>query len=59
MLAAGNVEMRIKVQLDDGIAAGTTYVPQYYDGGAPMRLLTLDTNGAGPTTVELRSPSNA
>ena len=59
VLAAGEAELRIKVQLDDGIAAGTLYVPQYYDGGATMRLLTLDTNGAGPATVELRAPSEA
>jgi predicted molibdopterin-dependent oxidoreductase YjgC len=58
VLAVGQAELRIKVQLDDGIAAGTTYVPLYYDGGALMRLLTLDTNGAGPATVELRTPSN-
>ncbi len=59
VLARGDAEVRIKVQLDDGIAAGTLYVPQYYDGGAPMRLLALDTNGAGPATVALRAPSNA
>lgn len=44
-LAANGAELRIRVQLDDGIAPGTAYVPAYYDGGAVMALLPL---GGGP-----------
>ena len=30
--------VRIGVRLDDGVAAGSVYVPRYYDGGAVMAL---------------------
>ncbi len=51
-LTDGTASIRIAVKLDDGVAAGTAYVPHYYDGGALMALLPLA--GAGASTVALR-----
>lgn len=51
-LTDGTASVRIAVKLDDGVAAGTAYVPHYYAGGALMALLPLD--GAGALTVALR-----
>ena len=42
VLANDLVEVHITARLDDGIAPGTIYVPQYFDGGAILRLLPLD-----------------
>ncbi|MBM4410063.1 MAG: hypothetical protein FJ037_01820 [Chloroflexi bacterium] len=51
-LTDGIASVRIAVKLDDGVAAGTAYVPHYYDGGALMALLPL--GGAGASTAALR-----
>ena len=51
-LTNGTATVRIAAKLDDGVAAGTAYVPHYYDGGALMALLPL--GGAGASTVALR-----
>ena len=32
---------RAAVRLDDGVGPGWAYVPQYYEGGAVMRLFGL------------------
>ena len=54
VLTTDDAELRIRVQLDDGIAPGSVYVPHYYDGGALMRLLPLSGAGA-PVRVQLRA----
>ena len=46
ILTDGTTELRIRIQLDDGLAAGSVYIPHYYDGGALMRLLPLNGDGA-------------
>ena len=54
VLTDGTHEVRIALRLDDGIAAGTVYVPAYYDGGAVMALLPLE--GSAPTsTIRMRA----
>jgi predicted molibdopterin-dependent oxidoreductase YjgC len=45
--------VRIAVRLDDGVNAGTVYVPQYYDGGAVMALFGLDGLAGGVATVRV------
>ncbi|MDA1061906.1 MAG: molybdopterin-dependent oxidoreductase [Chloroflexi bacterium] len=45
--------VRIAVRLDDGVGAGTVYVPQYYDGGAVMALFGLDGLAGGVATVRV------
>ena len=42
LISAGAAEVRIVVRIDDGVAPGAVFVPQYYDGGAVLRLLPLD-----------------
>ena len=51
VLTDGTHEVRIAMRLDDGVAAGTVYVPAYYDGGAIMALLPLE---GAPTTSAIR-----
>ena len=47
--------VRIAVRLDDGVAPGTVYVPQYYDGGAVMGLFGLDGLAGGVAAVQVRA----
>ncbi len=54
MLTDGAREVRIAARLDDGIAAGSVYVPHYYDGGAVMSLLPLNGTVARPVEVQVR-----
>jgi predicted molibdopterin-dependent oxidoreductase YjgC len=54
-LSDGSTELRIGVRLDDGIGPGWVYVPQYYDGGAVMRLLPLEGAGVALPTVRVRA----
>jgi len=53
-LSNGDAELRIRIQLDDGLAPGSVYVPHYYDGGALMRLLPLNAD-AGAVGLTLRA----
>lgn len=46
VLVNGEAELPIRIQLDDGLAPGSIYVPHYYDGGALMRLLPLSGDAA-------------
>ena len=55
VLAAGDAEVRLGVKLDDGIGPGWVYVPQYYDGGAVLRLLALEGAGASMPVVRVRA----
>ena len=48
----GTHEVRITARLDDGVAAGSIYVPRYFDGGAIMQLLPLE--GRGGMLVSVR-----
>ena len=54
-LTDGTSELRIGVRLDDGVGPGWIYVPQYYDGGATMRLLPLEGSGVALPTVRVRA----
>ena len=54
VLSTGDQELAIRVQLDDGIAPGSVYVPHYYAGGALMALLPLEAT-ASPTRLRLRA----
>ena len=56
VLTDGAREVRIAARLDDGIAVGSVYVPHYYDGGAMMALLPLDSTVARPVKVQVRVP---
>ena len=47
----GTHAVRIAVRLDDGVGPGWVYVPQYYDGGAALRLFAL---GSGATQALVR-----
>ena len=49
-------ELHIPVQFDDGIASGSVYIPQYYDGGALMRILPLEMNF--PVKAKLKLPQS-
>ena len=49
VLTDGTREVRIAAKLDDGVAPGTAYVPQYYDGGAVLAFFPLEGATAGPT----------
>jgi predicted molibdopterin-dependent oxidoreductase YjgC len=53
VLSDGTNERRITARIDDGVAKGTVFVPQYYDGGAVMALYPLE--GAGPASVFVRA----
>ena len=55
VLAVGDAEVRLGVKLDDGIGPGWVYVPQYYDGGAVLRLLPLEGGGASMPVVRVRA----
>ena len=55
VLATGDAELRLGVRLDDGIGPGWVYVPQYYDGGAVLRLLPLEGTGAAMPSVRVRA----
>ena len=52
VITDGVAEVAITARLDDGVAAGSVYVPRYFDGGAIMRLLPLE--GRGPALVGVR-----
>lgn len=52
VLTDGTSEVRIAVRLDAGVAPGTVYVPQYYDGGAVLSLFPLE--GATTSQVGVR-----
>ena len=54
-LALNGRELRISARLDDGVAPGSVYVPQYVAGGALMALLPLDGEPAG--ALEVRAPA--
>jgi len=49
VLTDGTSEVRITAKLDDGVAPGTAYVPQYYDGGTVLAFFPLEGATAGPT----------
>ena len=51
--------VRIAVRLDDGVDAGTVYVPQYYDGGAVLALFGLDglAGGVAPVRIGALQPA--
>jgi predicted molibdopterin-dependent oxidoreductase YjgC len=60
LLSAAGGELRIAARIDAGIAPGSAFVPQYYDGGAALALLPLDDGTVAPTvSVELRAPQPA
>jgi len=60
VLSAGGAEVRIAVRVDDGVAAGSVFVPQYYAGGAALRMLPLDDGGAtAPAFVRVAVPQPA
>ena len=52
VLTDGTHEVRIALRLEDGVPAGTVYVPAYYDGGAIMALFPLEGTGA-PQPIRL------
>ncbi len=49
VLTDGTHEVRIALRLDDGVHAGSVFVPAYYDGGAIMALLPLEGTPATST----------
>ncbi|MDA0270228.1 MAG: molybdopterin-dependent oxidoreductase [Chloroflexi bacterium] len=51
--------VRIAVRLDDGVNAGTVYVPQYYDSGAVLALFGLGGLGEGAATVRIGALARA
>jgi predicted molibdopterin-dependent oxidoreductase YjgC len=53
--ADGQTVVRIAARLDDGVRAGTVYVPQYFDGGAVMALYPLEGQAAGVASVRVRA----
>ncbi len=55
VLTDGTTEVRIAVRLDAGVAPGTVYVPQYYDGGAVLSLFPLEGGESRPVTVRVRA----
>ena len=55
VLAAGDAEVRITAQLDDGVAPGTVYAPAFYDGGAVMALFALGGSADGTAPVQVRA----
>ena len=55
VLAAGDAEVRITAQLDDGVAPGTVYAPAFYDGGAVMALFPLGGSADGTAPVQVRA----
>ncbi len=50
-------ELRLPVRLDDGLAPGTIYVPQYALGGALMALLPLDGEPAPALRLRALTPA--
>ena len=50
-------ELHISARLDEGVAPGTVYVPQYAAGGALMTLLPLDGEPAGALRVVALTPA--
>ena len=52
-LQNGSHSITMKVKLDDGVAAGTVYVPSYYRGGAVMSLFDFDGLAGGLPSVKL------
>jgi predicted molibdopterin-dependent oxidoreductase YjgC len=55
VLTDGTREVRVSARLDDGIAAGTVYVPHYFDGGAVMALLPLEGTSGAPVTLRVHA----
>ena len=55
ILTDGTAEVRIAARLDAGVAPGTVYVPQYYDGGAVLSLFPLEGGEARSVTVRVRA----
>ncbi len=53
VLSDGTNELRITARIDNGVAQGTVFVPQYYDGGSVMALFPLE--GAAPAGVFVRA----
>ena len=49
-------ELHIPVQFDDGIASGSVYIPQYYDGGALMQILPLELTFPVKAKIKLPQP---
>ncbi|HIE83243.1 MAG TPA: hypothetical protein EYQ00_05050 [Dehalococcoidia bacterium] len=49
----GSHSITMKIKLDDGVAAGTVYVPSYYRGGAIMSLFALEGLTGGLPSVKL------
>src|SRR5207247_144452 len=58
-LVSGDVEVRLTVQLDDGVGPGWAYVPHYYDGGAAMALLPLEGTASPLVAVRVRAMQTA
>lgn len=52
-LQNGSHSITMKIKLDDGVAAGTVYVPSYYRGGAIMSLFALEGLAGGLPSVKL------
>jgi predicted molibdopterin-dependent oxidoreductase YjgC len=52
-LQNGSHSITMKVKLDDGVAAGTVYVPSYYRGGAIMSLFDFEGLAGGLPSVKL------
>ena len=55
VLTDGTHELRITARLDDGVAAGTVYVPHYFDGGAVMSFFPLEGAAAPAVRVRVRA----
>ncbi len=53
ILTDGTHELHIAARLDDGVAAGTVYVPHYFDGGAVMSLFPLEGTAAPMALVRV------
>ena len=50
-------ELQLPARLDDGVAPGTVYVPQYVGGGALTALLPLDGEPAGALRLGALAPA--
>ena len=56
ILDVNDNELHIPVQFDDGIPFGSVYIPQYYDGGALMRILPLEMTFPVKAKLKLLQP---
>ncbi len=55
VLTYGARELQITASIDDGVAPGVVYVPQYFDGGAVMRFFPLEGTASATATVRLHA----